>query len=615
MSSSKTNCKKRSDILRETLQVAKEMLLSMHSTRVGSHLPQPRLHFDVDFLIDPKIINLCNKLSVSSDTNVSGYVTALEMSCESFQDFSSVRTTASLNKDEAYETGDEMHKTRTFIVLPPGLLDLEQNYPISRFETSDLSSTGILILQSEQTGPAASQIQPNTTVIILQSNQKSPFQFDSSKCSERAKCDAKASSIPAESTKDTNQNQAKRKTSQPQIKPCRIFTIDTLSNSTAVSNRSSKQMGEYLCALTDNMTETEGTPSEIKEETGQENKVEDTTDTANEVKFINTIEAQDLRTNNVFLTVTRLETPAPPPDIKRPEAKRFEMVTLDPQFSSITKSDMLGSMQMTQRPIRGASKSPEKKKAARLHRKFSLATKGLPDMHVSSRRGGGHTTSVNIPPESGNSLGQPSATERKKLKDYWQTKTTEESTHKSRHDPTESIDTKKLRNKSENICQTKNRTEDSISNSKNDAIDETKLKTPRKSPEHLLREISNRKAHRGYSRQNTLKKRKSTTPSIVIPSGSRYYAQLMERANELKERMKASSSTQRSSRQRVSNKNHPVNPNVNRNKGGKEISKTKKSKTRQKENESLRKAWDFLQDNIRTSQKLLEYRADSKKTP
>jgi hypothetical protein len=117
-----------------------------------------------------------------------------------------------------------------------------------------------------------------------------------------------------------------------------IFTIDTLGNSKIeiVSSQSSTRLEATLKNTNTNVL--------IKNKREFLSQAVNTSSTEVEDKDADKESTQD--------ATKELKSSKGGTNIQEP-LERFEMVTVDPTFSSITKFDSAGSMQITQRPVRG----------------------------------------------------------------------------------------------------------------------------------------------------------------------------------------------------------------------------------------------------------------------
>lgn len=221
----------------------------------------------------------------------------------------------------------ELPKTNTCIVLQPS--SPEQNsHPASNGESRPAipSSTTFMILNDSD--PTNGRDTEDTTIVILQSCDTSPFN------------DTKV-------VQQIEENIKEYQTARPsQIEPYRI--IDTLpsSNTQTILNKSGKQVDQQMrAASSERQSKTPwGKSSQRKTGEGQRQL-----NIKNKVNAQNTV--QDHRNNIAYITVQRRDTT----EIKDSSSgtHKCEMFTLDPMFSSITNCDKGGSIQITQRPLKG----------------------------------------------------------------------------------------------------------------------------------------------------------------------------------------------------------------------------------------------------------------------
>lgn len=289
---------------------------------------------------------------------------------------------------------EEIPRTSTFIVFPS---DSSQINPPSTCESTGApSSKAFLILQSDHSNHPVTEkpgeIPAGTTFLILQSDgafkRDTPDRFNQN-------VTVKLVNMNSENTHG-NKNADESNFLRKQTRPFRIFTFDTLPKSSQIVSSKSFVSNDEPLYTKENKTVQKNNNVDNKTYRTKENHLESETDSTNRGKdnigretnktykgkdnghskrdnihkynrnnsVKNKNDALDKSGNKDFIiknkphvNITQLGTTKHPETSLlgklNGETSRVEMVTVDPKFSSITKFDTVGSLQITQRPVRG----------------------------------------------------------------------------------------------------------------------------------------------------------------------------------------------------------------------------------------------------------------------
>lgn len=356
----------KTDFMKKPIERAREILSSIHQPRNG---PKGRVHSparvdfnvsfaEVDFVINPILINLCRELTTNfqfsshnligqPSHNLLGQPNMLsDISRIRLQDVS-ITTTSNVtlqmsNRNspmligEEPKVNDEIQRTRTFILFPT---DSDATNPQA---TGVLSGNAFFIIESDHSSRLVNEKlgdnQETISFPILQSN--TVFQRDTD---DRLDQNVAVKLVKINSENTGVNEKEDLNGPQKQMKPFQILTFDSPPKS------KTQMISSRFCVSSDKRLDKSTTNGEF-------------------LSKVEKISPQYMK-RKAHVSITRFGPTRYPEtsSIGRDnceETSRFEVITVDPMFSSITMCDKTGSLQIIQRPVRGLSRnfqSPEKK--------------------------------------------------------------------------------------------------------------------------------------------------------------------------------------------------------------------------------------------------------------
>ncbi|KAI5743911.1 hypothetical protein M8J77_023645 [Diaphorina citri] len=376
-----SRCKNKTvDFFKKTYQGAREMFTSMHSPSSRCHhdypvRSEPRIDFyvafeEVDFVIAPELITLCNKLS----TKIQNRSDAIQTS-DGFISAVSCGETCDLTHPEAGKFNEEMTTSNNQYNRCCGLSSVTN---ADTTLTSEISSTSNIAYTNSNMAGVKSESPSNTDSDFVQNyriptcssmttlkQMSNESDFTSPKVKQRVTPHERIKSENGSTNSQSSDDERKKKKNitvkiikmkgvekqnkedEGMGRAVPIFTIDTLGNSKIeiVSSQSSTRLEATLKNTNTNVL--------IKNKREFLSQAVNTSSTEVEDKDADKESTQD--------ATKELKSSKGGTNIQEP-LERFEMVTVDPTFSSITKFDSAGSMQITQRPVRGKTREKSENK-------------------------------------------------------------------------------------------------------------------------------------------------------------------------------------------------------------------------------------------------------------